>query len=269
MRFENIISFLYRLGANRNLLKNLIVRELKQRYVGSVGGFVWSIVHPLVLLGSYYFVFTMIFRIGIDVERFGTENFAIYVFSGFLPWLMFSETVMRSCVAMTENANLITKTVIPSEILPIAIMIANLINHVIGLLILLIVLTIFETVTFSVFWVFVYLPVLLFLAQGLGWFVSSLNVFFRDTSQIVNVFMIFWFWFTPILYAPELVPEGLRSLVALNPVATVVIGYRSAFLQLSPPPVQNVIILFVFTIAAFLIGASFFKHSKAAFADVL
>ena len=269
MTLRDLWFFLRRLTANRNLLKNLIVRDLKQRYVGSVGGFVWSIVHPIVLLVSYYFVFTMIFRIGIDLERYGTENFAIYVFSGFLPWLMFSDTVMRSCTAVTDNANLITKTVIPSEILPIAIMVSNLIHHVIGLGILLGVLAMFETVPLSALWVVVYLPVLILLAQGLGWLVSGLNVFFRDTSQIVNVLMIFWFWFTPILYAPELVPDRFRAVVALNPMATLVIGYRNAFLQLSAPSPQNVLILLAWTAAVFLIGALFFRQSKAAFADVL
>lgn len=269
MTLRDLWFFLCRLTANRNLMKNLILRDLKQRYVGSVGGFVWSIIHPIVLLVSYYFVFTVIFRIGIDSERFGTENFAIYVFSGFLPWLMFSDTVMRSCTAITNNANLITKTVIPSEILPIAIMISNLIHHVIGLVILLCVLAMFESIRLSALWVFCYLPVLILLTQGLGWLVSGMNVFFRDTSQIVNVIMTFWFWFTPILYAPELVPERFRSVLALNPMATLVIGYRNAFLQLSPPPLYHVVILLALTIGAFLIGAFFFRRSKEAFADVL
>ena len=83
MTLLDLRFFLRRLGASRNLLKNLIIRDLKHRYVGSFGGFVWSIVHPVVMLISYYFVFTMIFKIGIDSERFGTDNFAIYVFSGF------------------------------------------------------------------------------------------------------------------------------------------------------------------------------------------
>ena len=269
MILRDLWFFLCRLRANRNLLKNLIVRDLKYRYVGSFGGFFWSIVHPIVLLVSYYFVFTMIFRIGIDLERFGTENFAIYVFSGFLPWLLFSDTVMRSCTSMTDNANLITKTVIPSEILPVAIMISNLIHHVIGLGILIVVLGLFETIQVSFLSVLLYLPLLIAFAQGLSWLVSGLNVFFRDTSQILNVLLIFWFWFTPILYAPELVPQRFGAIVALNPIATIVTGYRNAFLQLTPPSSQHVLILLGWTLAAFLIGALFFRRSKAAFADVL
>ena len=269
MTFRDLTFFLRRLTANRNLLRNLVLRDLKHRYVGSVGGFVWSIVHPIVLLISYYFVFTVIFGMRFDPEQIGTDNFAIYVFSGFLPWLMFSDTVMRSCTSMTDNANLITKTVLPSEILPIAITIANLVHHLIGLVILLGVLAMFETVTLNVVWVVIYLPVLIVFAQGLGWLVSSLNVFFRDTSQVLNVLMIFWFWFTPILYSPELVPERFRLIVALNPMATVVVGYRSAFLNLSPPVAEHMIILAAWTTATFLLGALFFRRSKTAFADVL
>ena len=269
MTLRDLWFFLRRLTANRNLLRNLVMRDLKYRYVGSVGGFFWSIVNPIVLLVSYYFVFTVIFQLPIDPEQLGTDNFAIYVFSGFLPWLMFSDTLMRSCTAMTDNANLITKTVIPSEILPIAIMIANLVHHLIGLMILLGVLAMFETVGLQALWVVAYLPALIILAQGLGWLVSGLNVFFRDTSQVLNVLMIFWFWFTPILYAPELVPERFRLMVALNPMATVVVGYRSAFLELSPPAGQHLIILAAWTTVAFLLGALFFRRSKTAFADVL
>lgn len=269
MTLLDLRFFLRRLGASRNLLKNLIIRDLKHRYVGSFGGFVWSIVHPVVMLISYYFVFTMIFKIGIDSERFGTDNFAIYVFSGFLPWLLFSDTVMRSCTAMTDNSNLITKTVIPSEVLPIAIVVSNLIHHTIGLGILIGVLVLFETIQLSALQVLLYLPLLVVLAQGLGWLVASLNVFFRDTSQILSVLLIFWFWFTPILYTPELVPQQFRPIMAFNPVATLVTGYRNAFLQLAPPSMDQMLILLAWSLAAFFIGALFFRQSKSAFADVL
>src|SRR5215510_8742844 len=130
---------LYRkLAANRNLLKNLILRDLKHRYVGSIGGFLWSVVHPVVLLVSYTFVFGVIFRTQMGPE-FGTDSFAIFVFCGLLPWMLFSDTLVRNCSVISDNAPLITKTVIPAEILPISITISNLVHHFIGLGILLIV----------------------------------------------------------------------------------------------------------------------------------
>jgi len=236
--------------------------------VGSVGGFVWSVIHPIVLLVCYYFVLTVILRARLGPES-GTQNFALYLFCGILPWLMFQETVLRNCTSVTENANLITKTVIPSEVLPIAIMISNLIHHLIGLVILFGALILFHSVELSVLWVFAYLPVLIVLAQGLGWLVSSLNVFFRDTTQVLTVLMVFWFWFTPIFYPTEMIPERYRIIMAINPMATVVTGYRNAFLQMAPPRPEHIAILVVWTAIIFLAGALFFRQTKAAFADVL
>ena len=94
---------LRKLAANRSLIKNLVVRDLKQRYVGSIGGFLWSVIRPIVLLISYTFLFTVILgqRLG---PQFGTDSFAIFFFCGFLPWLLFSDTVIRNCSAITDNA---------------------------------------------------------------------------------------------------------------------------------------------------------------------
>ncbi len=123
-------SILRKLVANRSLLKNLVVRDLKQRYVGSIGGWLWSVIRPIVLLISYTFLFTVIMgqRLG---PQFGTDSFPIFFFCGFLPWLLFSDTVMRNCSAITDNAPLITKTVIPAEILPVSITISNLVHQMI------------------------------------------------------------------------------------------------------------------------------------------
>src|SRR5215831_17945167 len=141
-----------KLIANRNLLKNLILRDLKHRYVGSIGGFLWSVIHPIVLLVSYTFIFSVIFRLRMGAES-GTTNFAIFVLCGLLPWILFSDTVVRNCSVISDNAPLITKTIIPAEILPISITISNLIHHLIGLAILLFVMMAFYSVQFSAVWI--------------------------------------------------------------------------------------------------------------------
>src|SRR5262245_25891658 len=153
-----------KLNANRNLLKNLVLRDLKHRYVGSVAGFLWSVIHPLVLLITYTFVFTVILRQRIP-STFGTDSFGIFVFRGILPWLLFQDTIVRNCSAIIDNAPLITKTVMPAEILPISITISNLVHHLIGLSILLAVLFTFYSVHFSALYIILYLAMLLMLAQ--------------------------------------------------------------------------------------------------------
>src|SRR5690349_20259593 len=104
--------------ANKNLLKNLVIRDLKHRYIGSMGGLVWSVVHPLVQLISYTFVFTVVLKQRLG-PQYGTESFAIFLFCGLVPWILFSDTVMRSCNVIVENSALITKTVMPAEMLPV------------------------------------------------------------------------------------------------------------------------------------------------------
>src|SRR5688572_32626368 len=163
-----MIGLFRKLAANRNLLKNLIVRDLKHRYVGSIGGFLWSVIHPVVLLVSYTFVFSVVFPPQMGPE-FGTDSFAIFILCGLLPWLLFSDTIVRNCSVISDNAPLITKTIIPAEILPISVTISNLVHHMIGLAILLVVMVAFYSIHLSVFWILLYMVMLLMLAQGLGW----------------------------------------------------------------------------------------------------
>src|SRR5437870_46281 len=243
-----MVGLFKKLIANRNLLKNLVIRDLKHRYVGSVAGFLWSVIHPLVSLLSYTFVFTVIFKTQLGPE-FGTDSFAIFFFCGFLPWFLFSDTIMRNCSVISDNAPLITKTIIPPEILPISITISNFVHHMIGLAILLAVLIAFHGVHLSALWLILYIAMILMLAQGLGWIVAGLHVFLRDTIQALQILMFLWFWFTPVLYPIELIPENLRFFFRLNPVAIIVMGYRSALLNLNRPGLAQTAVVMMVSIA--------------------
>ena len=263
-----MIFVVKRLAANRSLLKNLVVRDLKQRYVGSMGGVLWSVIRPIVLLISYTFVFTVILgqRLG---PQFGTDSFPIFFFCGFLPWLLFSDTVIRNCSAITDNSPLITKTIIPAEILPVSITISNLVHHLIGLAILIAALGFFYDVHLSALWILLYLPMLLMFAQGLGWIVAGLHVFVRDTIQGLEILLFLWLWFTPVFYSGDLVPARMRYLFNLNPMAIIVTGYRNSLLHLAQPnPVQIAWVLAA-SFGIFALGALFFRQAKPAFPDVL
>lgn len=253
--------FLFKkLAANRNLLKNLVVRDLKHRYVGSMGGVVWSVIHPVVLLISYTFVFSVIFK-----QSLGP----LFLFCGLLPWLLFQDTVMRNCSVITDNAPLITKTIIPAEILPISITISNLVHHVIGMTILVAVMIAAYGIHLSALWILLYMPMLLLLAQGLGWIVAGLHVFLRDTIQVLQILMFLWFWFTPVIYSTDLVPKNLQFLIVLNPMAVIVTGYRNSLLDLSQPSTVQVAVVLGISFVTFVAGALLFKQAKPAFADVL
>ncbi len=262
------MNLIRKLISNRNLLKNLVIRDLKHRYVGSMAGFVWSVIHPVVSLISYTFVFTIALPTKLGPEA-GTESFAIFFFCGFLPWFLFSDTVLRNCSVIAENAPLITKTVIPAEILPISITISNLVHHVIGLVILLAVMVTFSSLHLSVLWLFLYMLILLLLAQGLGWIVAGLHVFLRDTIQALQILMFLWFWFTPVVYPPQRIPANFRLLFALNPMTVIVTGYRNSLLNLTQPHPLQIGAVLALSLVVFGVGAMWFKQAKPAFPDVL
>ena len=263
-----MVALFTKLIANRNLLKNLVIRDLKHRYVGSVAGILWSVIHPLVSLVSYTFLFTVVLPTPLGPQS-GTDSFAIFFFCGFLPWFLFSDTIVRNCSVISDNAPLITKTIIPPEILPISITISNFVHHMIGLAILLAVLIIFHGVHLSALWLILYIAMILMLAQGLGWIVAGLHVFLRDTIQALQILMFLWFWFTPVLYSLDRLPPDLRSYAAFNPMAVIVTGYRNSLLHLAQPDRVEVALVLAASLLIFVIGAVLFRQAKPAFPDVL
>jgi ABC-type polysaccharide/polyol phosphate export permease len=229
------------------------------------------VINPIVLLITYTFIFTVVFHQGLGPEA-GTNNFAIFFWSGLLPWMLFSDTIVRNCSAISDNAPLITKTVIPAEVLPISITVSNLVHHLIGLGILLAVLIIFYAVHLSLIWIPLYMLMLLMLAQGLGWIVAGLQVFVRDTIQGLQILLLPWFYLTPVLYSVDLYnrfPKAIQVLAALNPMALIVTGYRNSLLNLAQPGFARIAGAFVASLAVFIAGAILFRQAKPAFPDVL
>jgi lipopolysaccharide transport system permease protein len=261
------MRLLAKLAENRNLLKNLVLRDLKHRYVGSFGGFLWSVVQPVVQLLTYWFAFSVVFDGKPGVDTAGV-SIPVFLFCGILPWFLFTDTVIRSCSVITDNAQLITKTIIPAEILPIAITLSNLVNHAIGLSVLLVVLAVFETIPLSALGIFLYLPILVLFAQGLGWIVAGLQVFVRDTVQVLQIVVSIWFWLTPVMYLPERL-KNYEGIAMLSPMAVVVTGYRNSLLGQGQPDAATVALAAAISISVFLLGGLIFRQTKPAFADVL
>lgn len=262
-------TFARNLGRRRGLILNLVARDFKQRYIGSSVGWFWAAVHPIVLLVSYTFVFAVVFKVKLGPEA-GTQNYAIFLFAGMLPWLLFQETVQRSANSLVDYANLITKSVFPAELIPIAIFLSNVLNHLLGLLILLLV-VLGATHRLSAFVALLplYIVLLGLFTMGVSWLVSSLNVFLRDTAQVLTIVLTFWFWFTPIFFTVDRLPARLRFLALWNPLAPVVDAYRSCILLGRWPSLSELAQLTLLSVGTFIVGGLFFRHSKGAFGDVL
>jgi len=262
-------NFVRKLCLQHDLIRNFVVRDLKARYVGSFMGFFWSVIHPVVLLASYSFVFMVIFKVGAPADAC-TDNFPLFLFCSILPWLLFQDTLQRSSTVIIDNANLITKTLFPTEILPLTVLLAGLVNHLIGFAILLgIIFFVLGKVSVFILFIPVYLALLVLFTLGLSWFISSLNVFIRDISQVLAVILTFWFWFTPIFYTGNRIPEKYSFIVRWNPLAHVVAGYRDCLLCMRMPDFQTLGLLAVACFAVFVAGGLFFRHIKRVFVDVL
>jgi lipopolysaccharide transport system permease protein len=261
--------FLRNLIERRALLYQLVRRDFQQRFVGSAAGWVWGVIHPLVLLLSWTFVFQVCLRVPLPKGEL-TENYTIFLFCGFLPWLLFQETVQRSSASLLEHKNLITKTVFPAEVVPVSIFLSSLIHHIIALALAVVAVLIVQG-QFSP--MIVFLPVYMFLigmlAIGLGWIVSSLNVYLRDTAQVMTVVLTLWFWMTPIFISEEHVPERFRFLIAMNPLSFLVRAYRDRLLSTKWPNVEELAIVSVYAVVFFVAGGLFFRQLKRGFADVL
>lgn len=249
----------------RSLLFQLVRRDFEQRYVGSAAGWIWGLVQPLVLLLSYSFVFGVCLGQGSLMK-----NYPLFLFAGMLPWLLFAETVQRSASSLLDQANLITKTVFPAEVVPISIFLSSLISHLMALTLVLVAAAIYvEKFTVGLALIPVYVLFLGMMAVGLGWVVSSLQVYLRDTSQMLMVVLTFWFWLTPIFITEEQFPAWGRFLIEGNPLTYVVRAYRDVLVSAKIPNLEDLGIFALCAIGMFVAGGLFFRYMKRGFADVL
>jgi lipopolysaccharide transport system permease protein len=252
----------------RGLLFQLVRRDFEQRFVGSAIGWIWGLIHPLVLLASWYFVFQICLRMKLTGQP--TNNYALFLFAGMLPWLLFNDTVQRSASSLLDQSNLITKTVFPAEIIPVSVFLSSLISHLLALALMVAAAGVYlHRISVFLLALPVYFLVIGLFAVGLGWIVASLHVFLRDTAQFVSVLLTFWFWVTPIMIPPESYPRWARFVLYANPLYYVVRSYRTVLLSSAMPDLRDLGVAAAAAAAAFLMGGLFFRHMKRGFADVL
>lgn len=263
------ISFLRTLYNNRYMIKSFAFADLKKRYTGSFGGIIWSVVHPLAMIFTYYFIFSYVFGMKVRAD-YGTQSYALWLIGGLIPWFFFSETVSRSTGALQENQALVTKTLFPSEIIPICLLLSSTINHLIGLAILFVFAVVISggITTMSAF-VFIYFFLMALMVLGFSWALSSLNVFIRDVGQLVGIALNLWFYYTPIFYPISVIPEKYRLILKLNPMYHVVEGYRNSLIVGRYPEPYHLAYLAICSITIFGLGGLLYKRLKPAFADVL
>lgn len=257
---------------NRSLIRSMVRRDIHARYKGSFGDVLWTVLNPLLLMATYFFVFGLVLqsRFGPDQSRTG---FVLYFLAGMLPWLAFSEAVGRAPYVIVEHRNFVKKLVFPVDILSVTQVISGLVTQAFATAIFLIVLlAIRGTIPPTVFWIPVLLVPQLLFALGLSWFLAALGVYLRDLGQVIGFLLTLWFFLTPICY-PESsfasLPPLATALLGKNPIYVLVQGYRRIFLEGLAPVLGPTWKLWVLAIVVFFAGHAWFYKLRRSFADVI
>ena len=247
----------------------MVERDLRSKYVGSLIGVFWTVINPLLLLLVFTFIFSVVFR-----ARFGSETgvgvSALYILCGLIPWLGFQEGVARSSSFLIENRNLITRVKFPVQILPAVPVLSGFFGQLIGFMVLLAWAGVkgklaMPAILFLPAWMILQIA----LALGLGYLFAVVGVWVRDVIQLIPVLLLVWMYATPIFYPASLVPEKFKIVVALNPIAQLVDGYRKMILEGGLPSLEQALIVAGAALVCLIAGWLTFSTLKSGIADRL
>jgi lipopolysaccharide transport system permease protein len=256
-----VVASLY---SYRELLKNLVLKDLKLKYRGSVFGFLWSLLNPLLMIVVYTIAFTFILRIR-------SAGFVFYLMLGQLSWTFFSSSAAMSTGAIVDNAGLLKSVLFPRAILPIGTVLFNLAQYMLTVSVFLPIMMIWYQVPLSapmiLFPVFLGLQVMFTI--GIALILASWTAFFRDVRHLLEVALAALFWTTPIVYELRQVPEQFRLLILLSPMSPFVVAYQQLFFYREWPDATVWLLASTHAVGAFVAGALLFLAVEDRFTEQL
>ena len=255
----------------RELVRNLVLRDLKARYKNSVLGFVWSLLNPLLMM----LVFTVVFTVMLPTN---IERFPVFILCGILPWNWFSGSVGGAVHTIVGNATLIKKVYFPREALPLSLILSNAVNFLLALTVLFPLMLAFHTPLTP--WL-LFLPLLIVIQAiftlGVALILSTINVFFRDTAVIMEVVLQAWFFLTPVVYDMKVLPEHKliagydievrRLAYILNPMGSLIANYRDILYWGLPPGLDFLLRTAVTSLIVLFLGYLLFSHFAPQFGE--
>jgi ABC-type polysaccharide/polyol phosphate export permease len=255
----------------RELIRNLVVRDLKVRYKNSFLGVLWSLLNPL----GMTLVFTLVFRV---MLRSNTPNYGVFFMCGYLPWSFHMASLMGGANSIVGNSQLIKKVYFPREVLPLAEVLSHLVNLFLGLLILfaMIFVTGVKLTPAALMLPLIIFSQLLF-TLGLTFFLAAANVFYRDVQHILQILMQAWFFMTPVFYPITTLPEssvilGITVNIQLwmrrlNPMASLIASYRDILYRGAPTGLDFLLRTVATCIIVFVIGYLIFSRVSPVFGE--
>ena len=258
------------IAQNHRLIGSMARRDILARYRGSFGDVFWTILNPLLLMATYFFVFGIVLqnRFGPDQSRTG---FALYFLAGMLPWLAFSEPVGRAAYVILEHRNFVKKLVFPLDTLPVNQVVSGLVTELFGAGVFIAgLLIIRHSVPIAILWLPVLLVPQLLFTLGVCWFLAALGVYMRDLGQIMALVLTMWFFITPICYQESTtLSPAISAVMRQNPLYVLVRGYRAVFLEGHAPALLPLVKLWAIALALFFLGHVWFYRLRKSFADVI
>ena len=252
-----------RLVHTRDLLRELIARDIQLRYRGSFLGILWTLLNPLAELLVLLFVFGTVFNVDIP-------NFSAYLFTGLIAYGWFQTSVNFATLSIVGNRELVRRPGVPIAVLPIVTVAANLVHFLLSLPIL-IGLLLYSGVTLSA--TVAALPLIIaiefVLILGFAYPVATINVWFRDTQHVLRIALQLLFYLTPIFYETRTVPKNLQWFYGLNPLSHLVDAYRAVLLRGELPAAGSLLYLTAFSVVLLLAGLAVFRRASHRFADEL
>jgi lipopolysaccharide transport system permease protein len=247
----------------RDLLAVLLQKELKVRYNNKALGYLWSVANPLASAMVYYIAFKFLMR-------FDIPDYPLVLISGIFPWQWFSNAVGSSPNLFVANASIIKKLSFPRNIIPLCAVLNHMIHFVASMPVIFLFLFLFKRSP-DVTWLYGFpllLVISLMMIYGISLILSSINLFFRDLERLTTIILNFTFYFTPILYPIEQIPEGYRKYIALNPAAPIIVSWRELILYNRLEPVY-LLISAAYAVVFFAIGYSIYRRLSWKFAEVI
>jgi len=250
-----------RIEYGRDLVRELVVRDMKLRYKRSYLGLAWTLVNPLSQLLVFAFVFQVLFRVE-------TPNYTAFLFIGIVSWNWFSGALLQATNAILENRDLVRQPGFPSAMLPNVAVASQLIHYLLTLPVLFGLLVVSGVpITATAWWLPVIIAIQYLLTLSLGFFVAFLHVTFRDTQHLLGIFLMLGFFMTPILYEASIVPEQYLPIYDVNLMARLVAAYRAVLLEGHSPDVGSLGIVTVVSLLLLMGCHRLFRRASIRFAE--
>ena len=255
--FQNLYNY-------REMINNLVHRDLRGRYKGSFLGFLWTFINPLLQLAVYTMVFSVILRAGID-------KYYLFLFVALIPWMFFSTCLVGGTTVIFNEKNLVTKIYFPREVLPVSFATSNFINMIYCFIVVLVVVLISGYNLNLIAWL--YLPIVMIVEyiMGLGvtLLLSAVTVYFRDMQHIMGIIAMAWQFLTPVMYSNDMVPKKFLPLFMMNPMTSVIMAYRDILYYGKIPDLSTLLIAILFGVVILAIGYFVFNKLQRGFAEEL